>query len=148
MSIFCSCDNALAKYSCPKCNILYCSLNCYQSVSHLECSESFYKENVMNELQIGDNTDKKNTMLEILQRMHESNKISVSEDDLDVGDEDEPVEYLNFGGDFHFDSLDSDDDDDFQDITDRLAGVNLDNAEEVWEKLTEDEKQDFVAFLK
>ncbi|KAJ8923343.1 hypothetical protein NQ315_001901 [Exocentrus adspersus] len=46
------------------------------------------------------------------------------------------------------DYLDSDDDDTCLDIEDRLAGVNLDDAEEVWSRLAEDEKQDFIAFLK
>lgn len=44
--------------------------------------------------------------------------------------------------------LDSDDEDDVADITNRLAGVDLDNADQVWEKLTEDEQQEFIAFLK
>lgn len=43
---------------------------------------------------------------------------------------------------------DSDDESEMQDLGDRLAGVDLDNADKVWEKLTHDERQEFMAFLK
>ncbi|KAJ8957976.1 hypothetical protein NQ318_001977 [Aromia moschata] len=134
------CDNALARYSCPRCNILYCSLTCYQANSHLQCSETFYKENVMSELDLDKNsTDYKTKMLEILQRTHENNMIPSSE---------EMNDFENYADFENFDQADSDDDPDFEDIADRLAGVDLDDAEQVWDKLTEDEKQEFVAFLK
>lgn len=45
-------------------------------------------------------------------------------------------------------NLDSDDEEDLLDIHERLAGVNLDDTEKVWEKLTLDEKQEFEAFLR
>lgn len=44
--------------------------------------------------------------------------------------------------------IDSDDDDEIPDLGDRLAGIDLDNADKVWEKLTHDEQQEFMAFLK
>lgn len=125
-----SCENALAKYSCPRCNILYCSLPCYQSPSHLNCSEDFYKESVIEALNEQSDLDSKTKMMEILQRQHHNNKLNL--DEFSDGD----------------DGLDSDDNDDIDDITSRLEGVDLDDAEKVWEKLTEDEKQDFIAFLK
>ncbi|CAG9861437.1 unnamed protein product [Phyllotreta striolata] len=147
------CDNALAKYSCPKCNILYCSLECYQSSAHLECSESFYKDNIIEELNIDkDNNESKQKMLDILQRVHADNQILFSDNEDEFGecsgftlDDD----FLNFcSGQDDEQEIDSDDDADLLDIGDRLAGVNLDDAEQVWGKLTEDEKQEFVAFLK
>lgn len=152
------CDNALAKYACPKCNIIYCSLVCYQAESHLECSENFYKENVMKELNLDPkNPESKARMFEILQRTHENNRIpspgifegseatnsDVDLDDIGLNPFSQFVDIEDLEED-----LDSDDDDNFIDITERLADVNLDDAEKVWEKLTEDEKQDFVAFLK
>ncbi|KAJ8934953.1 hypothetical protein NQ314_013083 [Rhamnusium bicolor] len=81
------CDNALAKYSCPRCHIIYCSLNCYQANSHLQCSEHFYKDNILNELNLDkDGEESKAKMLEILQTTHENNRISfnVDEDDEDL----------------------------------------------------------------
>ncbi|CAH0549116.1 unnamed protein product [Brassicogethes aeneus] len=131
------CDNALAKYSCPKCNILYCSVSCYQNQTHLQCSEDFYKDSLLGDLNLNKNDpESRKKMMEILERVHQSNKIA-SEDD-----------FFDFEGLDDLDKLDSDDDEDFDDITARLQGVNLDDAETVWEKLTEDEKQEFVAFLR
>lgn len=153
------CDNALAKYSCPKCDIIYCSLTCYQAESHLECSENFYKEHVMQEMNLDPkNPESKAKMLEILQKTHENNRIpspgifggsdkasnsDVDLDDIGLGRFSQFVDIEDLEED-----LDSDDDDNYIDIAERLANVNLDDAEDVWDKLTEDERQDFVAFLK
>ena len=32
-----------SRYSCPKCQIWYCSSECYKSERHQDCSEDFYK---------------------------------------------------------------------------------------------------------
>ncbi|CAN9499621.1 unnamed protein product [Ophioblennius macclurei] len=37
-------------YTCPRCNVRYCGLACYQSPDHSMCSEEFYKESVLQEL--------------------------------------------------------------------------------------------------
>lgn len=37
------CQSQNFKYSCPRCNIKYCSLDCYRSQAHRQCSEAFYK---------------------------------------------------------------------------------------------------------
>ncbi|XP_070833891.1 zinc finger HIT domain-containing protein 2 [Chaetodon trifascialis] len=37
-------------YTCPRCNLQYCGLACYQSPDHSVCSEEFYKESVLQEL--------------------------------------------------------------------------------------------------
>ncbi|KAA8583592.1 hypothetical protein FQN60_014800 [Etheostoma spectabile] len=37
-------------YTCPRCNLYYCGLACYQSPDHSLCSEEFYKESVLQEL--------------------------------------------------------------------------------------------------
>lgn len=57
-------------YVCPRCNILYCSLPCYQSELHLNCSEAFYKECVMEDMK-SQETDpfSKKKMNEILQQL-------------------------------------------------------------------------------
>lgn len=122
-----SCENALGKYTCPRCNILYCSLTCYQSEKHLQCSENFYQECVMKDLSLKSNgDDSKTSMMEILKRLHESNEAPPEIDE----------------------ATDSDDDEAHADIAERLAGVDLNKADEVWEKLTDDERQEFAAFLK
>lgn len=45
-------------------------------------------------------------------------------------------------------AADSDDEEDVADLGDRLNGVDLNDADQVWEKLTHDERQEFMAFLK
>jgi hypothetical protein len=43
--------------------------------------------------------------------------------------------------------VDSDDDDDDDDLADRMAGVNLDDANSVWDKLSVQEKEEFQRIL-
>lgn len=40
------------QYVCPRCKAPYCSLRCYKSEAHRECSESFYRDCVNNELKV------------------------------------------------------------------------------------------------
>lgn len=44
------CKSEPSCYTCPRCNLHYCSLACYQSPAHSVCSETFYKESVLKEL--------------------------------------------------------------------------------------------------
>src|SRR5579859_7109380 len=44
------CNKNLAKYLCPRCGTPYCSLTCYRSSAHEDCSEGFYKDEVRREL--------------------------------------------------------------------------------------------------
>ena len=39
-------------YTCPKCNAPYCSLKCYRSPEHLQCTETFYKQCVQDEMRL------------------------------------------------------------------------------------------------
>lgn len=121
-------------------------MECYKAASHLQCSETFYRDNIMDELKIDQNsTESKEKMLEILKRMHEENRVHFSDSDTDA---DEPPFQFSFKVNDMDEDLDSDDNETPMDIADRLAGVDLDDAEQVWEKLTEDEKQEFMSFLK
>lgn len=57
-------------YVCPRCNILYCSVPCYQSELHVNCSEAFYRDCVMenmNCVETGPLAERK--MYEILHRL-------------------------------------------------------------------------------
>ena len=64
------CSERDSLYTCPKCNKLYCSMNCYRDPNkHLECSESFYQEQVINELKMCKIDDEsKHRMVDILKR--------------------------------------------------------------------------------
>lgn len=44
------CHKSTSKYTCPRCNAGYCSVSCYNSEKHVQCSEGFYKGNVLDEL--------------------------------------------------------------------------------------------------
>ena len=103
-----------SKYSCPRCNISYCGLQCYRAPCHSQCSEEFYKDCVSQELQNQrtDSSDKTKT-LEILRRVSD---------------------------DFSNENLDSDDEDD---LNDRIANIDLDDADLVWQTLTAEERKDF-----
>jgi len=46
------------------------------------------------------------------------------------------------------DSDDSDDEDDSVDLAERLKGIDLDNADEVWDKLSKEEKKQFDELIK
>ncbi|XP_069683761.1 zinc finger HIT domain-containing protein 2 isoform X2 [Periplaneta americana] len=111
------------KYVCPRCNILYCSLPCYQSEVHVNCSEAFYQDCVMEDLKSQD-TDPvaERKMAEIFKRLQQTE------------DDDE-------------NNLDSDDDDSMPDLHERMRNVNLDDADSVWEKLTPAERQEFEEML-
>ncbi|XP_078407263.1 zinc finger HIT domain-containing protein 2 [Cetorhinus maximus] len=41
---------AAARYTCPRCNVPFCSLPCYRGSRHRLCAESFYREAVLGEL--------------------------------------------------------------------------------------------------
>ena len=67
------CTKPGASYSCPRCNISYCSLACYRDqLKHLKCSENFYEEQVIAELKMCKLSSKgsdKNKMVEILKKV-------------------------------------------------------------------------------
>ncbi|XP_062341658.1 zinc finger HIT domain-containing protein 2 [Osmerus eperlanus] len=65
------CLSQLSCYTCPRCNVPYCSLLCYRSTNHSVCSEEFYKESVMRELKDTNETESqgKRRMQEILLKL-------------------------------------------------------------------------------
>uniref|UniRef100_A0A0A9CS24 HIT-type domain-containing protein n=1 Tax=Arundo donax TaxID=35708 RepID=A0A0A9CS24_ARUDO len=64
------CQKQFARYTCPRCNSRYCSLPCYKGHS-VQCTESFMRENVMDELkQMQPEDESKKKMLDILKRLH------------------------------------------------------------------------------
>ncbi|KAG8748592.1 hypothetical protein FRC12_013831 [Ceratobasidium sp. 428] len=111
------CRRQFAKYTCPACNLQYCSLTCYRSESHSGCTETFYKTALAEQIQ-GEPTrsnQEKQQMLELLKRFEEE----AAEDEDEEGD--------------------------INNIASRLQGVDLDSADHnaLWERLTEEEKHKF-----
>lgn len=126
------CNKNIKSYTCPRCGIGYCNLNCYKSEAHLECSESFYKQCVEEDLRSleNDNTARQK-MLDILKRLHEED----SGNDILTDSENE-------------EKLDSDDEANLPDLETRLKNIDLDNSEQVWSVLSNAEKQEFEALIK
>ncbi|OZJ02529.1 hypothetical protein BZG36_04130 [Bifiguratus adelaidae] len=118
------CHKQVAVYTCPRCNLRYCSLPCYKSDQHSACTEVFYKESIEEEIrskQVGD--DEKRRMLELLRKFEED---AVDESDL-------------------FEELEEGDARD-EDLLKRLQDIDLDKAsfDAIWTRLTPMEQQRFT----
>nr|XP_033333111.1 zinc finger HIT domain-containing protein 2 [Megalopta genalis] len=135
------CNSKSRIYTCPKCGMGYCNVDCYKSEGHLECSESFYKKCIEDELKSQEKDPEiRIKMIEILKRVHETDLNDFDSENDTTSDHEEGDEELGH--------LDSDDEDDVPDLEKRLHDVNLDNANEVWSVLTDSEKQEFEALIK
>lgn len=120
------CEKEKSKYCCPKCNILYCSLSCYKDQKHSICSEEFYKAAVLEELKeqnVDGNT--KAAMIKILQNLdqtaHFIDPLADTTTEANLDSDDEPEE----------------------DLAKRMKGVNLNDGDALWDKLTDGERQQF-----
>ncbi|KAH9293230.1 hypothetical protein KI387_041563, partial [Taxus chinensis] len=81
------CQKQFSQYTCPRCNVRYCSLACYKGHS-LRCTESFMRDNVMDEFhQMEPSSETKQRMLEILKRFHSESDDSCCE--MEDHDEDD-----------------------------------------------------------
>lgn len=124
------CESEKSKYCCPKCNILYCSSSCYKDQKHSQCSEEFYKTAVLEELKNQNiDTNGKADMIKILQNLNETSEYI---DPLDDFTDEPPV--------------DSDDESE-EDLAERIKGVNLNDADALWDKLTDGERQQFQSLI-
>ncbi|BBN06245.1 zinc finger HIT domain-containing protein 3 [Marchantia polymorpha subsp. ruderalis] len=64
------CQKQFSKYTCPRCNLRYCSLACYKGHS-LQCTESFMRENVLEGLHdLHATSEVKEKTLDMLKRLH------------------------------------------------------------------------------
>lgn len=135
------CETNKAKYNCPRCNLMFCSVVCYKAKQHLECSEGFYRENIVEELALRkaetDAAESSKTMLEILQRVEQTDAL---QDDDSSEDADSVLQDAE-------QELDSDDEEQEVQLASRLMGIDLDDSAEVWDRLTDAEKEEFQRFL-
>ncbi|CAI2348736.1 unnamed protein product [Caenorhabditis sp. 36 PRJEB53466] len=78
-------------YKCPRCSILYCSLQCYRNVKHSECSEKFYQEQVQRELsgKKADMSHKGEEYREKMQKFLDGDWSGIEEGELLDSDDDE-----------------------------------------------------------
>ncbi|KAJ3519340.1 hypothetical protein NMY22_g13251 [Coprinellus aureogranulatus] len=118
------CHRQFAKYTCPTCNVPYCSLTCFRSEAHNQCSETFYKK----EIETGIHAEPSKTaqerkqILELLKRFEEE-----SAEDAEALDEEE----------------------DESDLAKRFASVDLDSAssDEIWAMLSPEQREKFLRAL-
>eukprot|EP01080_Neovahlkampfia_damariscottae_P009083 gene9083-1178_t len=110
MEIICTiCKKQYTKYTCPKCNIKYCSLHCYKSHSN-ECTETFYVERVLENVNLKDTPESfKTESMEMLKKidLEKFSKVEMSDDLLDK------LEKLNLENDVNFKDLPEDIKNDF-----------------------------------
>ncbi|KAL7421017.1 Zinc finger HIT domain-containing protein 2 [Cryptotrichosporon argae] len=82
------CRKAESRYTCPRCNVAYCSLDCFRAQAHAQCSEPFYHETIKDSI-AGDraSAEEKRAMMEMLRRFEEGADDLGPDDDDDDGDE-------------------------------------------------------------
>eukprot|EP00039_Didymoeca_costata_P030867 m.31835 g.31835 ORF g.31835 m.31835 type:complete len:369 (+) comp8351_c0_seq3:71-1177(+) len=117
------CRLQIAKYTCPRCMVPYCALSCYRGEAHAGCSEDFYKQEFMENLNTRATSDEKRKMASMLKAFEEEQAAEAEEVDDIEG------EYS---------------------LEERLQGLDLDNSDDldtVWERLTEQEKSKFKELI-
>jgi len=107
---------APGKYTCPRCNMRYCSSDCYKCEAHAACSEQFYRQCFMDGLQdMVSNGDERHKIVDMLRRLENDPSSERWSSDS------EP-----------------------EDLADRICDIDLDrHPERVWQRLTTAERQDF-----
>ena len=71
------CHTATARYTCPRCNVRYCTLECYRCEAHSQCSELFYRDCFVEGLRDMEADDEeKKRMMAMLQRFEEQDVIN------------------------------------------------------------------------
>ncbi|KAL3142992.1 hypothetical protein ABBQ38_003273 [Trebouxia sp. C0009 RCD-2024] len=65
------CQQQWSRYVCPRCNMQYCSLDCYKKHGN-RCTESFYRDNTTEQLQsLQASQAERQQMLQMLQRLQQ-----------------------------------------------------------------------------
>ncbi|KAF9451436.1 hypothetical protein P691DRAFT_699277 [Macrolepiota fuliginosa MF-IS2] len=130
------CRRQFAKYTCPSCNVPYCSLTCFRSSPHSQCSETFYKDELKSDIATTPSrtTNERKQMMDLLKRFEE-------EAAADEG----TLKKEAFG------SSDSEDENEAERdlLVERFAGIDLDTltSEDMWELLAPAEKEKFMKAL-
>ncbi|KIJ34956.1 hypothetical protein M422DRAFT_262918 [Sphaerobolus stellatus SS14] len=124
------CKRQISNYTCPNCNVPYCSITCFKSEAHAECSESFYRKEIEDEIRTAPNTssEERKKMMEMLRRFEEESQ----ENEGILEEEDEEGEGEN------------------DDLARKLEGVNLDEADSnaLWALLSPSRREAFLKAMK
>ncbi|XP_046717957.1 zinc finger HIT domain-containing protein 2 [Silurus meridionalis] len=171
------CLSEPARYTCPRCNVPYCSLSCYRGSSHTACSEQFYKECVSQELRLRSRTENEDRihMRDILLRMQRAERgqggvtgemMEKSGGPVTVRDTETLTLLSRLAAietdreDRHEDEVqgilqrlgqrDGEEEEDEEDLVTRMSGLNIESLteDELWTLLPEKDKQTFKRLLK
>ncbi|KAI0046486.1 hypothetical protein FA95DRAFT_1606853 [Auriscalpium vulgare] len=120
------CRRQFSRYTCPRCNLLYCSLQCFRSEMHSQCSEPFYRTQLETDIhsEPSKTAAERTQMLSLLKRFEDD---ALDDPFADVeGEEGE--------------------EDDGEDLQRRMAGIDLESAsyEAIWSVLTPAERDAFT----
>lgn len=76
----------MSNYTCPHCNLHYCSLPCFRAPQHAGCSEQFDKRTLVDDIQgdKGKSEEERNKMMELLRKFEED---SLAQDEEGEGDD-------------------------------------------------------------
>lgn len=102
-----------SKYTCPRCNLAYCSLQCYRAEAHSQCTEPFYKREVEDQIRNAPTATigEKKKMMELLKRFEEDSR----DDDLVASDAEDDNAVAGS--------------DDENGLAGKLEGIDLDSAD-------------------
>ncbi|KAF9070008.1 hypothetical protein BDP27DRAFT_1164080, partial [Rhodocollybia butyracea] len=123
------CRRQVSRYTCPECNLPYCSSTCFKSpaslsLAHTNCSEAFYKKQIEVDIrsESSKSAEERQKMLELLKRFEE--------DSLD-------------------DNMPDEEEEDDDDLADRFAEVDIASAspDSLWSLLTKTEQDKFIKAL-
>ncbi|KAN0088667.1 hypothetical protein V8E55_005724 [Tylopilus felleus] len=123
------CQRQTSRYTCPSCNLFYCSLNCFRSESHSQCCEKFYRREI--ETGIKSESSKtegdRNNVIELLKRI----------EDQSAADEDELSDH-------------SDGENEEDSLAHRLSAIDIPSAsaDDLLRLLTKKERDKFFVALK
>lgn len=139
------CKSLPQKYSCPRCNIEYCSVGCYQSPGHQKCSEEFYKGCVLEEMTFQSKSKNPPKQSENVKEMYEMLR-RVENDPPITGDFDLSDQELDSDDEDDYENLTENDEDD-DDLAKRIEGIDLNDADAIWSLLNEHERDEFNTIL-
>ena len=127
------CSQNPSSYTCPRCNVKYCSRACYQAEGHSSCSETFHRDCCLESLgEVSGENDKEDR--EKIARFLKADLKAKETGEECEGKEEEDEEEKTING------VAS------SDLSDRIGNLDLDNDDdlnELWDRLTPAEKDDF-----
>ncbi|KAK9457526.1 hypothetical protein V1511DRAFT_493876 [Dipodascopsis uninucleata] len=156
------CKKSYGKYSCPRCQQLYCSLTCYQCRAHNSCVVSFQRENAADLARSGNarlqqteiSVEDKKRLLELV------NEFEIEAQERPLGQYESLLKRRNSvitEQSIEQDETEDEGQDESQeewdkrkrDLEKRMKNIDLDTADfdEIWSNLTIGEQADFIRLV-